>query len=533
MPASWSTLLALVSACLLVAGCTRESPANLVIINGPEPESLDPHLLSGIAEQRIAPALFEGLLRRNPTNALPVPGLASHHEVSTDRRRYTFHLRPGIRWSDGQPLTSADVVFSWRRLVNPASAARYADQMQCIQGAEALLRGTSTRFEELAVRALDPGTVQVDLVRPVGHFLDLCALPALAILPRHFIEQQGDQWIRRPGLPCSGPYLLERWRLNDRIRLRRNPSYWDAGAVRSEVIDLLPSESASATINLFETGGADIVWDRNLFPPELAPDLRPPRYHTYPYLGTYFFRINTTRPPFDDPRVRRAIALAVDRARIVQRITRGGELPATSFTPPGCGGYQPPPAASYQLDEARALLRAAGYPGGRGFRTIEYLLNSGGGGGARLHEQIAIELQAQLKEHLGLRMEIRPVETKIYYSEQSRLNYDLCRSSWLGDYNDPTTFLDVFRPRNGNNRTGWSSARYETLLDEAERAPTPARRLELLRQAETLLTDIEPPIVPLYFYSGFCAFDPERIEGIHTRDNLMDLHPLWAIAKRR
>jgi oligopeptide transport system substrate-binding protein len=302
--------------------------------------------------------------------------------------------------------------------------------------------------------------------------------------------------------------------------------------VRNRLVDLLPSESSSATINLFETGGADIVWDRNLFPPELTAELRPPRYHAYSYLGTYFLRMNVTRAPFQDSRVRRAIAMAIDRERIVKRITRGGEQAARSFTPPGCGGYTPPEPESFHLSEARQLMKEAGYDGGRGFRPIEYLVNSGGGGGGRLHEQIAVELQAQLLENLGIRMEIRPVETKIYYSEQSRLNYDLCRSSWLGDFNDPATFLEIFRARNGNNRTGWNNADYDRLLDAAAATTQPGDRFKRLREAESLLTTLDPPIVPLYFYSGFCAFDPSRIEGIYTAQNLMDLHPLWAIAKK-
>ncbi len=525
-----TAMFALIS--MSAPGCTRRTPADLTIINGPEPETLDPHVLSGIAEQRIAPALFEGLMRRNPTNALPMPGLAERHELTPDGRRYTFHLRPNIKWSTGEPITAEDVVFSWSRLIAPTTAARYATLLTCVTGADKLLRGEHTDFGHLGVRAINSRTVEVSLTQPTPYFLDLCALPALAILPRQTIERLGDQWIRAKPLPCSGPYSLEDWRLNDRIRLRRNSRYWDAPAVRSSVIDLLPSESSSATLNLYETGGADIVWDRNLFPPELAPELRPPRYHTFSYLGTYFVRINTTRAPFNDARVRRAFALGIDRERIVQRITRGGETAATSFTPPGCGTYTPPRSAMFNLAEARQLLAEAGFEGGRNLRPLEYLVNSGGGGGGRLHEQIAIELQAQLREHLGVSLEIRPVETKIYYSEQSRLNYDLCRSSWLGDFNDPVTFLDIFRASNGNNRTGWNEPEYDRLLDDANRQADIGRRLGTLQQAEQLLVGTAAPIIPLYFYTGFCAFDQSRIEGIYTAQNLMDLHPLWAISKK-
>lgn len=518
---------------LLHAGCSPPPKADLTIINGPEPETLDPHILSGIAEQRIAPSIFEGLMRRNPTNALPMPGLAASYHVRDNGRRYTFELRPNLQWSTGEPLTAEDVVYSWRRLVHPKTAARYASLAQCIRGASALIQGSETNPATLGVRALNERTLEVDLVQPTPYFLELCTLPALAVVPRQTIEAHGDQWIRAQPLPSSGPYVLESWRLNDRIRLRRNDHYWDASHVRSGIVDLLPSESPSATLNLFETGGADIVWDRNLFPPELTPRLTTRRYHTYTYLGTYFVRMNVTRAPFTDGRVRRALALGIDRDRIVQRITRGSEKPARSFTPPNCGGYTPPAGAGFDLAEARRLLREAGFEGGRGLRPLEYLVNSGGGGGGRLHEQIAVELQAQLAENLGVRLEIRPVETKIYYNEQSRLNYDLCRSSWIGDFNDPATFLEVFRGGNGNNRTGWNVPAYDQLLDAASAKTEASRRFDQLQQAESILTFQDPPIIPLYFYTGFCAYDPERIEGIHTEANPMDLHPVWAIARKR
>lgn len=523
-----------ISAWALVAslGCSHDPKADLVIINGPEPETLDPHILSGIAEQRIAPSLFAGLMRRNPTNALPMPGLAERHEVSPDGLRYLFHLRPSLKWSTGEPLTARDVVYSWRRLVEPATAARYATLLSCVAGADARMQGQTNNLPPFGVRAVNDTILEVELTQPTPYFLELCALPALAIVPRTTIERLGDQWIRATPLPTSGPYMLEQWRVNDRIRLQRNPLYWDASNVRNSRVDLLPSESSSATINLFETDQVDIVWDRNLFPPELTPELGPPRYHSFSYLGTYFMRFNTTRAPFQDTRIRRAIALAIDRDRLVHRITRGGERAARSFTPPGCGGYTPPDLVGFNLSEARQLLKEAGFEGGRGMRPIEYLVNSGGGGGGRLHEQIAVELQAQLLENLGIRMEIRPVETKIYYSEQSRLNYDVCRSSWLGDFNDPATFLEVFRSRNGNNRTGWNNPAYDQFLDAAASSPTKDQRFDRLRQAESLLTNLDPPIVPLYFYSGFCAFDPTRVDGIHTASNLMDLHPLWAIARK-
>jgi oligopeptide transport system substrate-binding protein len=371
----------------------------------------------------------------------------------------------------------------------------------------------------------------------------------MAVVPRWTIERYGDQWIRAQPLPCSGPYELLSWRPNDRIRVRRNPHYWDAAHVLSERVDFLPGDSAATALNLLLTGDVDFVVDKNMIPTELNDVLRErPDFHRYDYLGNYFARFNVTRKPFDDVRVRQAICLVVDKRRIVERITRLGEKPASALTPPGTGDYAGPEGLGHNavaaatndtayaaemaknIAAAQQLLAEAGYPDGKGFPGFSYMFNAGGGGGARMHEQIGIELQAMVREHLGLRMEMRPVEWKTYLSDMSLLNFEMVRGSWIGDYQDPTTFLDCFLGDSGNNRTGWRNADYDRLLDQAAAEANQQRRFDLLRRAETLLTRDEVPILPLFYYKGFYAYDPDKIGGIWA--NLTDEHPVWAMYRK-
>ena len=249
--------------------------------------------------------------------------------------------------------------------------------------------------------------------------------------------------------------------------------------------------------------------------------------HLFNYLATYFFRFNVTRKPLDDPRVRKAFALTVDKNRIVEKITKGGEEPAHHFTPTGIANYQPPEGLDYDPDQARRLLAEAGFPGGKGFPVFQYLLNS-----RKLSEQIAIEMQEMWRRELGIRIELRQMEWKVYLATQSKMDYDLSASSWVGDYNDPNTFLDLWMSNNGNNRTGWKNDRYDQFLDDGNSQTDPRQREQLLQQAETLLVRDEVPIVPLWFFKGISFFDDRRIEGIYVTNNIVDEHPIYAIRRR-
>jgi oligopeptide transport system substrate-binding protein len=305
----------------LFSGCApHEPPADITIINGSEPESLDPAIITGQPEFRIVIGLFEGLTRLDPQTARPIPGLAESWEISPDGLDYTFHLRTNLVWSIGEPITADDVVYSWIRSLNPATASDYAGQLFYLKNAEDFNAGKILDAAQVGVRALDRFTVQAELNHPTAFFLDLCAFPTLYVVPRQTIEKYGDHWLMTRPLPSSGPYELVAWQLNDEVRLRKNPRYWDAVNTQSEIIDLLPISSPATALNLYQSGQADVVWDKSDMPVELLDVLlRRPDFHLFNFLGTYFIRCNVTRKPFDDPRVRRALALAVDKNRIVKK----------------------------------------------------------------------------------------------------------------------------------------------------------------------------------------------------------------------
>jgi oligopeptide transport system substrate-binding protein len=518
----------------LLAACHPEPRADFVIVNGNEPESLDPAIVTAVPDMRIAKALFEGLARLDGKTGRPLPGLAERWDISDDGRFYTFHLRTNAAWSTGEPITSSDVLYSWLRAVSPTTASDYAGQLFYITNAESFYNGQLKNPSEVGIRALDAHTVQIELNYPLAFFLDLCCYPTLAVVPQTSIQKYGDRWVTHLPLSCSGPYELVSWRLNDKVRLRKNPYYWDAQNTRNSLIDMLPTASPNTALNLFETGIADVIWDKDLVPVELMDVLmKRPAFHNFGFLGTFFYRFNVTRRPLDDPRVRLAFALATDKQQIVRKLTFGGEKVAYHFVPNGVANYQSPDGPGFNPDQARGLLAEAGFPEGKGFPRLQYMFFAAAGGGAKIQGKIAVELQEMWRKQLGVEIELRQIERKIFYSAQSRLDYDLSASSWVGDYNDANTFLDLFGSASGNNRTGWKNKTYDTLILQANQQTDLNRRAQLFRHAESILIAEEAPIVPVYFYAGFMYFDDSRIKGIYG--NLLDEHPLqdiWKVTAR-
>jgi len=524
------TLLLLVGL-VLSSGCSQtEPPADLTIINGVEPESLDPAIITGQADGRVVAGLFEGLTRLNEKTARAEPAMAEKWEISPDGRTYTFHLRTNLLWSTGEPITTADIVYSWIRALDPLTASEYAGQLFYVKNGEAFTTGKIKDPSQVGVHALDPYTLRVELEHPTPFFLDLCAFETLTVVPRQTIQKYGDRWLMADPLPCSGPYRLGYWHLNDKIRLLKNTNYWDAANTQSAIVDMLPVGSPDAALNLYIHGQADIVWDKSLVPTDLIDLLlQRPDFHSFSYLGTYFIRFNVTKKPFDDARVRRAMGLTIDRERIVTKITRAGEQPAYSLVPPGTANYSPLDITNYDPGLARKLMEQAGYKDGNGFPTFEYLFDAPAGGSAKIHEDIAVELQQMWHDNLGIQMNMRQLEWKVYLSAQAQLDYQVMRSSWIGDYNDPNTFLGMFTSTDGNNHTGWKSPSYDALIHDANQEPDARKRAEIFREAEKMLIDEDAPIIPLFYYVGINYFDTNRIQGIYQ--NVLDMHPLQTIKK--
>lgn len=514
------------AAALLVTGCKPDGRrADLVFLNGAEPETLDPALITGQPEERVVSALFEGLLTFDSA-AHAGPGMAESWEISPDKKVYTFHLRHNALWSNGDPVTARDFASSWRRALAPETASDYASQLYFLKNGRAFNEGTIKDFSQVGVRAIDDYTLEATLENPTPFFLDLCAFPTLFPVNAKCVERYGDDWIKPGKMVCNGAYMLKSWRINDRIHLVKNPRYWDAAHVALGAIDVLPTSNANTALNFYIMGDADLLMDKGLVPTSLITELkRRPDFHAAPFLGTYFLRFNCTKPPFNDARVRKAFALVIDKSLLVNKITRAGEPPASGFVPPGAGGYTSPPGLERNPDLARKLLAEAGYPGGRDFPHVTYLYDD-----RELNEKLAIELQGMFSRELGVNIGLLKQEWKVYLNSMSRLDFDLCRSSWVGDYADANTFLNMFVTNDGNNRTGWSNSAYDRLIADAAREPDTEKRFDIFRKAERILVDEDAPICPLYYYMGIQFYDANKFGGIQA--NLLDEHPLKRIYRK-
>ncbi len=515
---------ALTAACLLAAAaCSQRAtaPADLVFINGAEVGSIDPSQVSSQVDGRVVTSLFEGLMRYNAQGRAE-PGVSTGPTLSPDGRTYTFPLRANARWSNGEPVTSQDFLRSWHRFLLPATAADYASIFYCIKNAEPFNTGKITDFTQVGIQAPDPLTLVVTLENPVPYFNDLVAFMAFCPIHLPSLEALGAAYFKPGHLVGNGPYQLQEWRLNDRIRLARSPTYWDAPNVAMATVDVLPIDNPATAVNLFLTNGADLMMDKGLIPNALADELRKkPYFHHKPFLATWFIRFNALRKPYDDPRVRQALTLVLDRDRIVNAVTRLGEVPAFSITPPGAGdNYQPPAGLAPDIALAKKLLAEAGFPQGRGFPVLNFLYPNK----FPSDRGIAVELQSMWQRHLGITVALTSQEYKTYLDSQKKVDYDVSRSSWVGDYNDPNTFLDMFLTTSGNNRTGWASAAYDHLIAQAASEADPTKRYAILRQAETQLIETECVIAPVYHYVGVQFYQPDLLGGVEA--NLTDEHPL-------
>ena len=321
----------------------------------------------------------------------------------------------------------------------------------------------------------------------------------------------------------NGPFLFTEWRLNDRIRLTRNPRYWDVANTGMETVDILPAPSPNTAFNFYHSGVADLILDKSLVPTSLVPELKKRAdYHATPILATYFLRYNTKRKPFDDVRVRKAFSMVVDKALLTEKVTQAGEPPTDAFVPAGTAGYQPPEGIKRDPDAARKLFAEAGFPGGAGFPVVRYLYTNK----SETDEKIAVEFQAMLKRELGISVLLAKQEWAVYLNSLSGLDYDLCRSSWVGDYKDPNTFLDMFVTGGGNNNTGWSNKRYDDIIALAAKDTDQKERFAHFREAEAMIIRDEMPICPLFNYVVI-MFYSERLGGVEG--NLIDEHPFRAM----
>ncbi len=489
--------------------------------NGQEPQELDPHIITGVSEIKILSALFEGLVGQDPTNLDPIPGAAESWEISPDGLSYTFHLRPGLQWSDGHALNAGDFAYSFQRALTPAVAAPNAYLLYVLKNAAAYYQG-EVAFGDVGVKALDDRTLELQLSHPAPYLLSLLAHPVWFPLQRETVASEGEALGRSPGwtragkLVSNGPFRLKDWKVNGYVQVVKNQYYWDAERTRLDQIFFYPTENREAEERSFRAGQLHLTEAMPVSKVGFYRDQNHPSLQIDPYLGTYYLQLNTRNPALADARVRRALGLAIDRDLIVESITRGGQKPAWHFTPPGTGGYTAEITGSKNIEMARELLAQAGYPGGEGFPKLSYLYNT-----SENNKTIAEALQHMWSQNLGLNVELINQEWKVYTHTRETGQFDILRSSWIGDYLDATSFLDVWTSQSGNNFTGWKSPLYDQLLDDARRLSLATERFERFRKAEELLMR-EQPIIPLYFYTSV-YLKHESVKGFYP--TLLNYHP--------
>lgn len=490
--------------------------------NGDEPQEIDPHVVTGIPEWHIIMALYEGLVSKHPADLSIQPGVAESWTLSDDQKLYTFRLRANARWSNGDPVTAHDFVYSWKRALMPALGNLYAYMFYCIRNARPFFEGELKDFDEVGVKALDDRTLAVQLEAPTPYFLQL--LDHHSYYPVHpgtiekfgAIDERGTRWTRPGNFVGNGAFMLKEWILNRILIVEKNPLYWDADTVRLREIYFYPIPNASTEERMYRALQLHVT-DR--VPAEKIAVYRekdPESLHITPYLGTYFYRFNTTVKPLNDVRVRRALAMSIDRRRIVEKITKGGQIPAYTLTPPNTNGYTSRARVPHDVQAARRLLAEAGYPGGQGFPRLELMFNTDEG-----HRKIAIAIQQMWKDALNINISLVNQDWKVYMDRESNMHYQISRAAWIGDYLDPTTFLEMFLKDGGNNRTGWSNPRYDELISRAARTTGQEERYALLQEAEQILVD-EVPFVSIYTYTQPRLISPD-LRG--WEPNILDQHP--------
>lgn len=503
-----ATLLLLALSNLIVPQASAVSEAEkaaskgiLLFNNGTEPQGLDPHTVTGIPEHKILSAIMEGLVSEHPTSDTEVmPGVAETWETSADGRTWTFHLRENARWSNGDKVTSADFLYAYRRILNPAFGAKYVNMLFPMEGAEDYATGRNKDFESVGVKGPDEHTLVIRLRGPLPYLPQL--LKHYTWFPLHkptlekfdAFERRGTAWTQPENFVGNGPFALATWQVNKVLTVTRSPTYWDTANVKLSGIHYLPIENRDTENNAFEAGqlhvtdSVPLAVRRKLFEGN-EPSLRRDRQFSTAYL-----LFNTKRPNTGNVDLRRALSLAIDRQTITEELLLSGEA-AYAFTPPGVSGYEAPDAVGFDPEAARAALAKAGFPGGTGLPKLTASITT-----SDTTRILAEALQAMWRKELGIEVELRNMEWKVLIDTLDQRDYDISFLVWYGDYVDPQTFLELMITGSGNNRTEWSSPRYDKLVNEALVTVDLKQRFALLNEAETLLLQ-DMPISPIYWMS--------------------------------
>lgn len=531
----------LLAALVWLSGCgpkedtaTKQAKAGILVINNAaEPASLDPQEITGLLESRIVFALFEGLVNYDPVDLHAIPGVAESWTTSADGLSWTFNLRPNAKWSNGNPVTAADFIFSYQRILSPNFGAEYASMLHGVRGAKDFNTGKLKDFSQVGFKALDAHTLVVELNHPIPYFLQLIChhswLPVHppTILKYGAIDQMRTPWTRPGALIGNGAFTLQTWEVARQITVQKNPQYWDAANVSLNAVEFHAITDLFAEERAFRGGELHLT---GTVPPYKVVQLlsrNDPTLRIDPYLSVSFIRINTNvknNPEVNralaDTRVRRALGMVINRQKIAEKVLRAGESPARNLTPPGTGGFVAEVGWAEDIAAAQKLLAEAGYPAGKGFPPLEYLLNASEG------SQLAAQAYQEMwRQALGIEVELRSLDWKVYLNALHTGDYQLARSAWSGDYNDPNTFLEMFITGNELNQTEWSDAEFDRLIASAATESSPPQRFALFQKAEQRLID-GAPIIPIVFNKNKFLIRPE-VQGWYP--NLLDQHPLNGI----
>ncbi len=500
------------------AGVALAAHQTIVINNGGEVASLDPHKTEGVPESNIILNLLEGLVTTDNQGAV-VPGVAESWQ-NEQGKIWTFTLRNNARWSNGEPVTAKDFVYSWQRLVDAKTASPYASYLQYahVENIDAILSGKKAP-DTLGVKALDDHHLQVTLSEPVPYFIALVAHSSLKPVNRSAIEKWGESWTQPGHYVGNGAYSLSDWVINEKIVLRRNPQYWNNGKTIIETATFLPISSETSDVNRYRSGEIDMT--NSALPPDLFPILKKSiasQVHVSPLLCTFYYELNNKRPPFNDPRVRTAVKLTLDRDIIANKIMGQGQIPAGGFTPPFISGAhltQPEWMTWSQAqrnEQAKKLLAEAGYSAAKPL-SFALLYNT-----SDLNKKQAIAAASMWQKNLGAKVTLENQEWKTMLDTRHQGEFDVARATWCADYNEPSTFLNAMLSHSSSNTAFYHSEKFDSLMAETLKAADDSQRAALYQQAEQQL-DRDSAIVPVYYrvsarlikpwVGGFTGKDPQ------------------------
>jgi oligopeptide transport system substrate-binding protein len=523
-----NTLLALLVLSVSLVGCQRQSSDSAAksstpvdefhFNNGAEPESLDPHRSSTHDAAQLSNQLHETLITRANDYFTLRPGIAESWTVSKDGFTWTFKIRENMKWSNGEPMTIEQIRGSFFRAMEPQAANPYINwYSDFIAGADDYIKGIATADKDklaanVGIRIKDPQTLEITLKKPVSFFGHLIAQPTFAIIHPEMYASGSPRW-KSAEMIVSGPYQLKDWRVNQRIVMEKNPNYWDAENVSIPRLVSYPINDQQTTLNMFQSGQLDWTGE-NTLNSTIVPSLKErPDFHITQAFGTYMYVFNTKRKPFDDVRVRRALSLAINPVEVTDRISKSGVVPAYRLVPPGIPEYKEEVSLPRDMDariaEAKKLLAEAGFEGGKGFPNVTLLYNT-----SEAHHRIAQAVQRMWQEALGIRVNLQNAEWKVAVKEMDAGNFDVTRYAWIGDYPDPSTFIDFLQSKSENNHGSFESSVVDESLKAANLEVDSAKRFKLLAKAESALVE-EAAVAPIYHYVYYSLMSP-RVEGFEA-----------------